>query len=327
MKIQVECENAFNVSLCQQMYQEGDLIVDKNPELVVTDRDYRGDVPFVRIGGVLSRAICRTLDFETEKKPVCYISKWFDRFNGWSDQLIILIPIFGVMNEGLGAGVCTGAALRYINHSILQERFSNEVLTGILQKQRHTGFVSIGLSEEGESVDVSYGIPFYGNLIVLEGCKQRLSEFFTNQVPLMESWAVGLLVTRFPFPAKQSEERIFIEGISRSIQKHLVTPFVESYKHSFYTDSTIVALATTWDLRLVDANKRAVSIARSLLFGEKQFRTDLNSAVQEVWAGLMRRNIIVSTDSNPADHPPESESLQRKSECESVPPVPESSSA
>ena len=303
MKISVRCEDPFNVVLCQQMYQEGDLIVDEGAELVVTDREPPLDgVPFVRIGGRMPRAVLETLDYDPDVKPICYLSKWFDRFNLWSDQLIVSVPLMGLMDEGKGAVVCTGTALRYIDESPLKDRFDDELLTEILKQQGHTGFVSLGIDSEGAPHSVEFGIPCYGNLVVLEGCRQRLSEFFTNPSRLLESWAVGLLITRYPFPLKQSASRAFIEGLSRSMRKHLRTPFVTEHRHSFYTDSTIIALATTWDNRLIDANKRAVSLARTLKVEEKQYRTDLNTATQEKWALLQNNNLILPNDRKPSSH-------------------------
>ena len=291
MRVSIKCNDAFNKVIGKHVEKEGDVITDDKPDFILTDESLNTDVPVVRIGGRMPTSMLDLIDIEKGERFAC-VSKWFDRFEGWGEQLIISIPVYGMMENNRGANVLSGMALRYIDNSPLSKLFDNILLSDTLKQQRHTGFVSIGITENGVACDVEYGIPWGGNLVVLEGCQQRLAEFFTCPERLMESWSVGIYVTRYPFPFVKNGDRIHIEGLSKTTQKHIYTPFVEHYRNSSYTDNTMLALCTSWDKRLIDANKRALSLCDKIIVDEKQYRSDINSAIQKKWALLITNDII-----------------------------------
>jgi len=296
MKITMNCMDAFNSVLGMQIEREGDELVSEGAELTITDKAGAVEGPTVTVGGEMSSSMLNMLDI-VSATPVACVSKWYDPFAGWMDQLVVSIPVMGMMNDDLGADVLSGMALRYIDQSPLGELFDNELLEMTLKQSKHTGFVSIGITPEGLACSVCFGIPWGGNLVVLEGCGQRLAEFFSCPERLMESWAVGLYVTRHPYPFATVGERAHVEGLGRSTAKHIYTPHVTQYRNSFYTDNTMIALCTSWDKRLIDANKRVLSLCGKITVEGKQHRTDLNSAVQRTWAILSNNGLINPVDS------------------------------
>ena len=314
MNICIKCDDIFNTCLETIMIDEGDTITDVEPELIITDHvvDTKG-VPFVRVGGRMNQTTIQALGYE-KGTEVATVSCWYDRFSLWGKQLILSIPVWGMMNQDLGKRVCTGVGMRYVDESPLKELFLHELLNELLKTQKHTGFVSIGIDVKGNPLSVSYGIPHNGNLVVLEGCKQRLSEFFSNPSRLMESWAIGILVSRYPYPMSVSSKRVFVKGIRPATKKHIYTPLVVNERNSFYTDSSVIGLCTAWDKRLIDTNKRALGFCNSLEIPEKQYRTDLNQSIQHTWAELTSHNLISYTSEMPLY--PESQMLDVHSSLE-----------
>ena len=292
MRVSINCIDPFNSEIGKHMEREGDIVSTEDADFLLTDQIVSSTIPKVVIGGEMSTSMLEMLDIE-KKRGVAFVSKWFDRFDGWSDQMVVSIPIYGLMNEGMGADVLSGVALRFIDTSPLQVLFGNELLSETLKQQKHSGFVSIEILDDGTSCGISYGIPNGGNSVILEGCKQRLAEFFTCPERLMESWAVGLYITRYPFPSVENTERVHVEGLDRSMHKHFYAPFIQQYRNSFHTDNTMIGLCTSWDKRLIDANKRVLALCNKISVPFKQYRTDLNCAVQHTWALLHSHDLII----------------------------------
>ena len=292
MRVSIRCEDVFNREIGKHMEREGDVVSNEDADFLLTDQIITSTIPKIVIGGEMSTSLLEMLDI-TKKEGIAFVSKWFDRFNGWSEQMIVSIPIYGMMNEGMGAPVLTGVALRFIDNSPLQELFLNDLLEETLRQQKHTGFISINITEMGHPCGISYGIPNGGNLVILEGCKQRLAEFFTCPERLMESWAVGLFMTRYPYPFTHQTENVHVDGLDRSMNKHIYTPFIKQYRNSYHTDNTMIALCTSWDKRLIDANKRALGLCNKISVPLKQHRTDLNCSVQHIWARLHANDLII----------------------------------
>ena len=181
----------------------------------------------------------------------------------------------------------TGLGARYVQDEPLHGVFSKGDLEEMLKELRYEGPVSVGAAAgEAGIVSISSTLPHWGLCNILEGTKGRIGEFlaypFDN--PLMESWTVSLLFSRFPYPAKVVEKTARIEGVDRGVENHFwFYPNVRVFKRTYTTEATKIGVASAWGDTLEEANSRAVSTCHVLGLPEKQFRTDGQYSIGAIW--------------------------------------------
>ena len=148
MKVSFIGENATTEALKHQIELEGDVIVKTDSEMTIA-----GELPSKptaqTIGGdyVFPSSVVSAMGFDLSTGPSqVYIYKWFDARTGFSDQLLIGIPISKFMVGNLGPSVPSGMASRFVDDSELGTYFTFPKLTEVLQKFPYTGFVTIGLN-------------------------------------------------------------------------------------------------------------------------------------------------------------------------------------
>lgn len=305
-------------ALTRQMTLEGDFVTEVSKpsdavecDLVITDTTMI-DSPAPVVGGdreiPAAMASAFGYDASSARRPEFFLSKWFDRIAGWGDQTLIGIPLYGLMNNNLSVQVPVGSALRYINKSPLSDMFSNVRLEKLLHDASFTGFVSIWLilGDSPLVTNISTFLPFYSLFAVIEGCTSKISDFLSGTSRLRESWTVSLLVSRWPFPAEGPVERVNVNGLHNEVLRHFWTPYVHSHRKSYYTDNTLIGIATSWSPHLREANRRSVRTAGAIQVENKQYRTDLASVVQITWARIVEAGLLANQaednhDASPCD--------------------------
>ncbi len=309
MKILVINTRGLIKAIGDQMSLEGDevtispMVPDQVTgfDLILTDKRIPSqDVPVIGGDEDLPFAVIKALGYFPVQGPTDFIlTRWFDHANGWNDQVLVGFPLMGLMNEDLGPRVPTGIALRYSNSSQIRIPFDVPNLKNALEKMLHVGFVTIKYTLTPDSYNIT-GIstyaPYYSLFAILEGCPDKLSDFFINPTSLKESWIVSLLLTRTPFPYHLEPKRVFIKGLTSKVQKHFWTPYLSSHRNSNYLDNPLVGISSAWSMELTEANRRALRTCRAIQVEGKQFRTDLAANAQRKWAKLVKLNLVPSRE-------------------------------
>jgi hypothetical protein len=303
MKVFISGSSNLTRSVARRMILEGDSLVSApdQAELVVaaTIKDRLLHQSCVGGDSILPASVAEALgfilDYKAKTDIVTY--RWFSPEKGFSSQVLIGVPIVRFMNENLGDALPNGVgfASRYANLTPLKDLFSSD-LKKLLREMNYAGFVSIGLSLGAELAvtGVYTGVPFYGALNALEGCRGRLSGYLKDPSvePLMESWTVSVLYSRSPFPYKETAERVFFDNLPLNVEKHFWIFGAEGFSKSTFTDKTEIGLATSWDVTLSGANKRAVGTCFNIHLKNRQFRTDVGLAAAEVWGKVVDRKLV-----------------------------------
>jgi len=262
-----------------QLEEEGEEIVTTGEELLLTDilTKTKGMV----IGGnyIFPDLVVKAMGFEVVKENTeIVVMRWFDR--QWHPQVLIGFPLLKSANGDLGAPCEAGIACRYIHASPLVELFNSSALVDTLLGLRYVGLVSICTTLNGEVTQVRTGAPCYGMYNVLEGVKGRTVEFFTGESPaLMESWTVGIVISRFPWPFLTRLEPVAIKGITPTIKKHLWLLETSSYKHTAMAEGMLIGVATAWSQTLSEAARRTLRTLEAIEVPEAQYRTDVVNSV------------------------------------------------
>jgi len=297
------CVLGMNVSpLKRTLELEGETLVGlrEKPELLITDTEapesYKG--PVVGRDWSIPSLVLEAMDIVVDPslRVNLVVGKWLDQ--EWRHQTILGIPVYGMMNENLGAQACAGLGTRFVRSTQFDDLFNNEELLSTLKAMQYNGFVSFSLSLSLDTnslfkiVSVQTGFPFHGLFNALEGISGRTVEYFTGEkTTLKESWVMGLLLSRWPYPQNVSTRSI-ISGVTTDMEKHLWLFGVERFKNSIYTDNTKVGWVTAWSPTLTEANRRVLRTARNIDFEDKQYRTDLSSEVAMIWHQLQGRGLI-----------------------------------
>ena len=225
MNVMVLSTKGILDAIANQMTLEGDtvqIVRDasgdlSSVELILTDKRLPKDIGIPVIGGDedIPIELVKAMGYKVESvRSDFVVFKWFDSLGGWGTQTILGFPLNGHMDQGLGLDTPSGIGLRYVSGTIMEELFSNTNLITTLKELGHNGFVSFGCSFTKRSFIVntlSTNPPPYGIFAVMEGCGIKISEFFSDPLgyKLMESWSVGLLLSRCPWPvSRQYEARL-----------------------------------------------------------------------------------------------------------------------
>lgn len=218
--------------------------------------------------------------------------RWFDG-EWWSQQTLLGIPLLTMMNDGLGESVETGLVCKFINSDRLNALFANAGLVSFLMKMKHVGFVTLALGQDLNVLSVRLGAGI-GLFNALEGFAGPTLDLLMHGGPLLESWTVSIVVSRYPFPMMDmATERIYFEN-GNPAEKHLWFYGLEGFRYSFYTERTKVCVASAWATTLGDACNRVYRTCRELVIPKKQYRTDAFKQTSLV-LGIVNRKIDDST--------------------------------
>lgn len=269
-------------ALAHQLTLEGEEIVSSDEELLLTNV-LAHDKSKPVIGGdyVFPKVVSDTMGFAiVEHACEAVVIKWFDHH--WHDQTMLGFPLLNLMNSDLGAPAEVGIACRYIHSGPLVDLFNNDSLAETLRELHYIGLVSISIDLDGSPVCLRTGAPCWAMFNLLEGIRGRTVEFLTGEVPgLMESWTVGLLLSRFPWPHIAPITSAPIRGVTSGIEKHFWFLDVTSYKKSFISEGPLVGVATSWSQTLSEASRRTMRTLEAISVPGMQYRTDIVSSVGE----------------------------------------------
>jgi hypothetical protein len=198
--------------------------------------------------------------------------RWFDG-EWWSTQTLLGIPLLTMMNDNLGEARETGLVCKFVNSDKLNGLFSNAGLVSFLMKVKHRGFVTITLGQDLGVLSIKLGAGI-GLFNALEGFSGPILDLLLKGGPLLESWSVSIVVSRYPYPLYEvATERLYFKD-GNPAEKHLWFFGLEGFRFSFYTERTKVCVASAWARTLGDACNRVYRTCRELAIPKKQFRTD-----------------------------------------------------
>ena len=247
---------------------EGDSIVEKDEDLFL-DENIEGEIPFVA---------AKALGFVFEEgKEFFMVTR---RFNSkWNRQNYVSFPLPTILNDNLGYSVESGRVGRYVQDNPYEELFEN--LSPLLNEMKYKGFISLKFNSNKKLLSISFGagLALYN---ILEGVKGKLSDFFFNEEEVMESWSISLVLSRYPYPFRQTSDRIFI-SIPPSAGKHLWFYNMNSFRKTSYTDQTKICIVTSWALSVNEAARRVYRTCKGLDILLKQYRTDVVNVGTKLW--------------------------------------------
>lgn len=207
----------------------------------------------------------------SEGEELLRVIRWFDG-EWWSQQTLLGIPLLTMMNDNLGEVTETGLVCKFVNSDRLNALFANAGLVSLLMKMKHRGFVTLFLGRDLGVLKLRLG-PGIGLFNVLEGFNGPILDLLLRGGPLLESWSVSIVVSRYPFPFDETGERLYFEA-GNPAEKHLWFYGLEGFRRSFFTDRTKVCVASAWARTLGDACNRVYRTCRELNIPKKQYRTD-----------------------------------------------------
>lgn len=266
---------------------EGDEIVGvDDAELILTNiPGYQMiGIPVVKSGEVFKKYELREagLDVSEWDHVDFFFTKWYDSKVGWAAQTFLGIPIYGLMNGGIGARVVVGCCGCWISRTAKAgELFTNETTTEIMKTTNHSGFVSVCMSVgDGKVIQIETGVPGFGMYNILEGVVGKVSTFLTDVDGnrCIESWTTSLLLSRYPFPSVEYNGSVQVTGLMSTVEKHFWMPKtkVEKFKTIIHTTRTAIGVATAWAKTMSESSSRAVMTCRNVGVKEAQYRTDAN---------------------------------------------------
>jgi hypothetical protein len=260
------------VAVIKQMEREGD-------EIVTADEQTRVNVSSEEIPILALEALGYRVDKSEGAKTSIYLSTWFDYELGWHPQTFMGAPVFGLMDENLGPQIISGFGGTYTR---LKDETWRDAISGMLVEMKIKGFVTFGMSSAFDIVECLTGIPFPGLLCLLEGVPHKISRFFAGPMKssLLESKTIAIVFTRPPYPYKTENARTSVDGLTEDVLKHFWIPFVTEHRKSFFTDSTLVGVATNWSMTFGESNFRALQTCRAVRIPERQYRTDIARCVK-----------------------------------------------
>ena len=266
-------------------------------DFCITSRAGVVEKPALMGGEQLPRSVLDVLGFKVEESDNdFFLTRWFGTGFGWGVNLFVGIPLRGLMNGGLSAPVDVGTAGCYVGNSCFRELFEETGLADFLKEVNHSGFVSIRMnSDTMQVVGVETGVPGWGLYNILEGLPGTIGDFLAEPQAccFSESWTVGLLLSRFPYPLeKETKTAARIYGLSRATEKHFWLGPHEQFRNSTTTRSTVVGVATSWAKRLSEADNRAVGTCRSIMVEQAQYRTDTYAVAGQVWGRLKNAGVV-----------------------------------
>ena len=304
MKVCFEKETGWYSAVRDQVVLEGDEL-DKSADLVIAT-ELKKPQGETRIGGdspVPLAAVADlegAVDFLEGEDSDFFTIRWYNE--EFSPQNIVTFPIKGMMNEGLGLGVDTGSTTKFLSGAVFDVLYSSEGLREVVREFEYRGPVIAGWAFLPGKICLTHirlGLYPFLTIPLFEGLTTKITDFLTGKNQLLkESSLVSILVSRYPFPfQEQTSDVIHVRNLTPPVLKHFWTYEMEFHRHSFYTDRTIIGMATAWGalsaqdqgqrvMSLSEANRRALRTCRSLDVPNKQFRTDVDFRASFQWHQL-----------------------------------------
>lgn len=282
MRVAFVGESLSNTLLRHRVVYQGETVTDvSNAEIVIAGADKEiegvGAVPIVLRPITIPSPLLEIMGYTVGQDEECFLVRWFDAEEGWADQVIVGFKAKGLMNEDLGARYASACGLRFTDDRSHAERFEHPLVEESLRNSHVKGFVRMGLDAFGSVTSLGTKIKPLLLATILEKVPNGVADHLANGrvSKLHESWAVGLVVSRFPFPFKEQLTLGEIDGITFSAEKHLWLNRHFSDGDKIRIKEGFVGVSTAWGNSLFEANRRALGTCRNLTGVGLQYRTDL----------------------------------------------------
>lgn len=278
---------ALKPMICR-MVDEGDSFTD-DPEMadLVLCEEFNNtemDRPFYGGGLQIPHVVGEMMGLKGGDGRTFFVTKWFDKERGFDKQTFLGMPVFGVLNEDFAPALWSATAGRFVREDVFQGYFAS--VESFFRDLEYRGPVSIFFDESWAPTHVLGGNP-YGVVELLSGLtRMRLASFLVDPfVRKHETWTVGLVVTRAPYPKSLRGAGVVIQLPRDKVRRHVWLE--DEYGETTY--STRVGFVTWFDSRLADADQGAIEACRGLDIGFKQYRTDTRKIIVERWASIRAR--------------------------------------
>lgn len=306
MKVNLICDekDVQWLAVCKQIELEGDSILREGE--VDLELDFRSEsIPLQGLSTLGYQVISAPTDF--------FVSRWFD--GSWHPQEFVGVLVSGLMNENLGSEIPAGFGGVYKKVGDVWK----PGLANLLREMKVRNFVTLGLTRNLEVTGFQTGIPFPGLFCMLEGFPCRLAEWFEKPRELLESSIIAVTLSRYPFPHQGTSSKVNVEGLSPAVQRHFWMPYVNKHRKGYFTESTLIGVATGWAKTFGEANSRALTSCRAIEVPLKQFRTDVGAEIRKSFSQL---GLINQPAHNQSSHlSPRIESVQCEPMSQSTPKV------
>lgn len=275
MGSKVYLEGSEYNGFARHLIEEGD-----DPMSSEREADVKIVQPSREIPGMILTDLGYPLVAKYEDETTHVLTRWWDsRKTKFLDQLMLSIPLIGLMNENLGPKIPVGSISRFLNPYPLGETLCYRGVEDILKEWRWNGFVSACMSRE-KIHRIELGIPYGAIFNAMENAKGKLSEWWSGEKgELREEWTVSQLISRTPFPYKievhPELEMAEIKGLTKNVEKHLWLLEHKEIRGVVYSTSSRVGYASSWGRDLEDASFRCLLTCRNVEVQGKQYRTDL----------------------------------------------------
>lgn len=146
------------------------------------------------------------------------------------------------------------------------------------------GFVSVNTNWELNAVrSVVTRADRLGLYNLLSGVPKSLSGFFARpfETHLHESWTVGILISRYPYPYELVGEKVILEGLDRGVEKNFWCFSPVEFNGVVHTEETRLGIVCHWGAFLHEACERSYATAGCLSVKDIQWRDDLQMTVKE----------------------------------------------
>ncbi len=274
--------------IARHLELEGNTLVERpDAELCVLEENTHTNAGAQRVlSGYTFPLSLLGLPLSRPTKDIFYLSSFWHE-GKWHPQMLLAIPLQGLMNENLGAAVTSGLCSRYLPRTDeVDMLFSLPSLQEELHRLEHRGFVSFCLDAHTlRVVNIQTGPPTaFGYVNFFEGLRTiPVRTFLTDpfSVRLYENWVISLLVSVWPSPYKPSEGSTF--DLSFSQERRFWTDAQERLKRSFLCTGGVLGVSAGFGYSLMKANQMALATPRELQTPMLQYRTDAHQEAARVF--------------------------------------------
>lgn len=220
--------------------------------------------------------------------PTHTVTRWYTE-GEFSQQTYVGIPLIGVMNDSNGAKVPVGLVGRYVRPELFSWLFQEDGLLSFLKELNYSGFITYKLAWN-DVVGLQTGVPYWGIYGILEGVRgAKISDWLSRPFRLYETWTASVLVSRFPYPGKDTGERTSVGGLEG---EHTWVLGGDEFKGVRMTGETEIAVVT-WADGVINEMARGVRrVCQEIKIEGVQYRTDLADIARLRWSELRERAIV-----------------------------------
>jgi len=198
---------------------------------------------------------------------------------------------FGTQPGGTGAPCVSAAASRTVERTDLgAEVWDCADLRTVLRGAEFRGLVFALTTSHGDVVDVTPYPPAGALCAALEGVQGELDAWLEHPTVLLKSWAVSLVVSRFPWP-NETNTPVGIGLLEQRVLRHFWSP-ADGLDGTVLTSDTLLGWATAWSDHLGNAVSRAGVTAHAVHAPGLQYRLGAGRDLLNAWAEFKNAGMV-----------------------------------